>query len=45
MPWTRRDRVRLLLAGLAAGDSLGATSEFMELPQVRRAYDRWAPQG
>ena len=45
MPWTLRDRVRLLLAGLAAGDSLGATSEFMELPQVRRAYDRWAPLG
>lgn len=45
MPWNRRDRVRLLLAGLAAGDALGATSEFMELPQVRRAYDRHRPQG
>lgn len=39
------DHLRLLLAGLAAGDSLGSTSEFAGPEGVARAYERHSAAG
>jgi len=37
--------LRLLLAGLATGDSLGSTSEFIPQTQVPRLYEDWRRRG
>lgn len=37
--------LRLLLAGLAAGDSLGATSEFVAPADIPQVYERYKDQG
>lgn len=39
------DHLRLLLSGLAAGDSLGSTSEFADAPGVAAAYARHEAAG
>lgn len=39
------DTLRLLLAGLAAGDSLGATSEFSSQASIPALYRRLKPKG
>lgn len=42
----RTDILRLLLAGLAAGDSLGSTSEFATpLLKVRKIWERYQEDG
>lgn len=38
-------RIRRLFLGLAAGDSLGSTVEFMSESQVRAAYQKYSNQG
>ncbi len=37
--------LRLLLAGLAVGDSLGSTSEFIPQQQIPRLYEDWRRRG
>ena len=39
------DVLRLLLTGLAAGDSLGSTTEFADRAEVLAAYRRFSPLG
>ncbi len=40
-----RDQLKLLLTGLAAGDSLGSTSEFVPQGQVPALYEKRRPSG
>lgn len=40
-----REHLRLLLSGLAAGDSLGSTSEFVHQSRIPDVYARYAPEG
>ena len=37
--------LKLLLSGLATGDSLGSTSEFVDQSRVPEVYARYAPEG
>ena len=40
-----KDKLRLLLSGLAAGDSIGATTEFVAQERVPQVYARHCEQG
>lgn len=42
---TSSARLRLLLSGLAAGDALGSTSEFVDFHAVPDVYDECRPRG
>ena len=42
---TTAEQLRLLLSGLAAGDSLGATSEFVAPADIPRVYARYKDKG
>jgi ADP-ribosylglycohydrolase len=44
-PRQRIERLRLLLAGLAAGDCIGATSEFRSLREIPDLYRRFVARG
>ena len=45
MTHEHRDTLRLLLAGLAAGDSLGSSSEFVPQSQIPALYAKLKPKG
>ncbi len=41
----QNDKIKLLMLGLAAGDSLGSTSEFCAQSSVPEVYNRYKAEG